>query len=157
MPRAAMRTIVVAHARPFVGPATLAAGASVVIAEPGHRYFQLCMGRLGSKLGVAERRSSWMTINLVGGPTAIMLQSLKKGSSTDVPLLTPLLEGADQLRTAYRRRRDEHDYQKIIRQTKQDTTISDGRHIRDFNHLFGSRNVNRPIGTSMTYSMLSPP
>src|SRR5258708_6698780 len=36
VPRAAMRTIVVAHAGPFVGPFPLAAGASVEVEKPGH-------------------------------------------------------------------------------------------------------------------------
>ena len=36
IPRAAMRTFVVAHAGPLVGPFALAAGASVEIQEPGH-------------------------------------------------------------------------------------------------------------------------
>src|SRR5712664_3422786 len=36
MPRAAVRTIVVAHRRPLIGPSPLAAGAFVEIQKPGH-------------------------------------------------------------------------------------------------------------------------
>ena len=38
MARPAMRTVVVAHARPFVCPGRIAAGASVVVEEPGHLF-----------------------------------------------------------------------------------------------------------------------
>ena len=38
MPRAAVRTIVVAHARPFVRPWGVAAVAKVVIKEPSHLF-----------------------------------------------------------------------------------------------------------------------
>src|SRR6202022_2125236 len=36
MPRAAMRTVIVAHAGPLIGPYPLAAAASVEIQKPGH-------------------------------------------------------------------------------------------------------------------------
>jgi DNA sulfur modification protein DndB len=47
--------------------------------------------------------------------TSLLMHGVEKQKSSegDEPLLAPLLEKSEELRTAYRRRRDEFDYQKI--------------------------------------------